>query len=78
MRRLSWSRSHQAVSFTIFQAAHSMSQSFFVVIDSETRGYQLQGLNWIVSLHHNGLNNILANAMVRSTLPPSYISLTLP
>lgn len=28
------------------------------------RAYQLQGLNWMVSLHHNGLNGILADEMV--------------
>src|SRR6266446_3535162 len=27
------------------------------------RGYQLQGLNWMVSLHHNGLNGILGDEM---------------
>ncbi|OBZ68412.1 ISWI chromatin-remodeling complex ATPase ISW2 [Grifola frondosa] len=27
------------------------------------RSYQLQGLNWLVSLHHNGLNGILADEM---------------
>ncbi|KAF9523106.1 SNF2 family DNA-dependent ATPase [Crepidotus variabilis] len=27
------------------------------------RPYQLQGLNWMVSLHHNGLNGILADEM---------------
>ncbi|KAF7793575.1 hypothetical protein EIP86_004689 [Pleurotus ostreatoroseus] len=27
------------------------------------RPYQLQGLNWLVSLHHNGLNGILADEM---------------
>ncbi|KXN86814.1 ISWI chromatin-remodeling complex ATPase ISW2 [Leucoagaricus sp. SymC.cos] len=27
------------------------------------RAYQLQGLNWMVSLHHNGLNGILADEM---------------
>lgn len=27
------------------------------------RSYQLQGLNWMVSLHHNGLNGILADEM---------------
>ena len=26
--------------------------------------YQLQGLNWMVSLQHNGLNGILADEMV--------------
>jgi SWI/SNF-related matrix-associated actin-dependent regulator of chromatin subfamily A member 5 len=29
------------------------------------RAYQVQGLNWMVSLHHNGLNGILADEMVR-------------
>jgi hypothetical protein len=76
VRRLSCSRSCQAVSFSIFQAAHSMSQSFFAVSNSETRGYQLQGLNWMVSWHHSSLNGILADEMVHSLLPPSYISLT--
>lgn len=28
------------------------------------RDYQVQGLNWIVSLHHNGINGILADEMV--------------
>lgn len=27
------------------------------------RDYQIQGLNWMVSLHHNGLNGILADEM---------------
>lgn len=33
-------------------------------IHGEMRAYQLQGLNWMVSLHHNGLNGILADEMV--------------
>ncbi|TFK20464.1 transcription activator snf2l1 [Coprinopsis marcescibilis] len=32
-------------------------------IDGLMRPYQLQGLNWMVSLHHNGLNGILADEM---------------
>lgn len=32
-------------------------------IDGEMRPYQIQGLNWMVSLHHNGLNGILADEM---------------
>ncbi|KAF8886753.1 SNF2 family DNA-dependent ATPase [Infundibulicybe gibba] len=32
-------------------------------IHGEMRTYQLQGLNWMVSLHHNGLNGILADEM---------------
>ncbi|KIJ66629.1 hypothetical protein HYDPIDRAFT_174654 [Hydnomerulius pinastri MD-312] len=32
-------------------------------IHGTMREYQLQGLNWMVSLHHNGLNGILADEM---------------
>ncbi|KAM5535248.1 hypothetical protein V8D89_011054 [Ganoderma adspersum] len=32
-------------------------------INGTMRPYQLQGLNWMVSLHHNGLNGILADEM---------------
>ena len=39
-----------------------------LVIDGTMRAYQLQGLNWMVSLHHNGLNGILADEMVRQEL----------
>lgn len=28
------------------------------------RSYQIQGLNWMTALHHNGLNGILADEMV--------------
>lgn len=29
------------------------------------RDYQIQGLNWMVSLYHHGINGILADEMVR-------------
>ncbi|KAH9926444.1 SNF2 family DNA-dependent ATPase [Fomitopsis serialis] len=32
-------------------------------VKGKMRPYQLQGLNWMVSLHHNGLNGILADEM---------------
>ncbi|KAH9942954.1 P-loop containing nucleoside triphosphate hydrolase protein [Amylocystis lapponica] len=32
-------------------------------INGLMRSYQLQGLNWMVALHHNGLNGILADEM---------------
>ena len=35
-----------------------------LVIHGTMRPYQLQGLNWLVSLHHNSLNGILADEMV--------------
>lgn len=31
------------------------------------RDYQVQGLNWMASLHHNGINGILADEMVRGS-----------
>jgi len=34
------------------------------------RDYQVQGLNWMISLHHNGINGILADEMVSQ---PEYI-----
>ncbi len=41
--------------------------TIIIVIQGTMRPYQLQGLNWMVSLHHNGLNGILADEMVRSS-----------
>jgi SNF2 family DNA or RNA helicase len=38
-----------------------------LVINGVMRSYQLQGLNWMVSLYHNGLNGILADEMVSAT-----------
>ena len=35
------------------------------VISGMMRSYQLQGLNWMVSLHHNGLNGMLADKLTR-------------
>ena len=35
------------------------------------RDYQVQGLNWMASLHHNGINGILADEMA-SPLSPRY------
>lgn len=67
-RHRSYSKSRQAVSWPIFYPAACVSDFFLAVIDGEMRGYQLQGLNWMVSLHHNGLNGILADEMVRVSL----------
>lgn len=33
------------------------------------RDYQVAGLNWMASLHHNGINGILADEMVRLFAP---------
>jgi SWI/SNF-related matrix-associated actin-dependent regulator of chromatin subfamily A member 5 len=43
---------------------------FLAVINDVMRGYQLKGLNRMVSLHHNGLNSILADEMVCFLLVP--------
>ena len=47
-----------------------------VVINGTMRSYQVQGLNWMVSLHHNGLNGILADEMVRALLCYPYLYLS--
>lgn len=33
------------------------------------RDYQIHGLNWIISLHDNGINGILADEMVLFIAP---------
>ena len=61
----------------VFEESPSCKRSCFLVlilfvliltscidINGKMRDYQLQGLNWMVSLHHNGLNGILADEMV--------------
>lgn len=35
----------------------------FYIVNGEMRDYQVRGLNWLVSLHHNGINGILADEM---------------
>jgi SNF2 family DNA or RNA helicase len=34
------------------------------VLGGKMRDYQIQGLNWLISLHANGINGILADEMV--------------
>ena len=41
----------------------SVTQRYATDVQGKMRPYQLQGLNWMVSLHHNGLNGILADEM---------------
>lgn len=43
----------------------------FYIENGEMRDYQIRGLNWLVSLQHNGINGILADEMV------GYFSITL-
>ena len=35
----------------------------------QLKEYQMAGLRWLVSLHNNNLNGILADEMVRRTAP---------
>jgi len=53
--------------FILFETKHPRSDNDSPVVKGEMRGYQLQGLNWMVSLHHNGLNGILADEMVQQS-----------
>ena len=42
---------------------------FLVIIDvkgGSMRDYQIQGLNWLISLYQNGINGILADEMVNT------------
>ena len=66
------SRNHSSCEFYIFLPKLVVTRAFITVINGEMRGYQLQGLNWMVSLHHNGLNGILADEMVRTSLARSF------
>lgn len=56
-----FSRLHPAVSSLLLSRRKMLISS--IVINGTMRPYQLQGLNWMVSLHHNGLNGILADEM---------------
>jgi SWI/SNF-related matrix-associated actin-dependent regulator of chromatin subfamily A member 5 len=38
--------------------------NILVVKGGEMRDYQVRGLNWMISLHDNGINGILADEMV--------------
>lgn len=40
------------------------SGTILVVKGGTMRDYQIQGLNWMISLYHNGINGILADEMV--------------
>ena len=43
--------------------------AFIPVVKGGTmRDYQIQGLNWMISLYHNGINGILADEMVGDLL----------
>ncbi|KAI9337226.1 SNF2 family N-terminal domain-containing protein [Obelidium mucronatum] len=42
---------------------HVFDESPAYVTGGQMRDYQIQGLNWLISLHHNGINGILADEM---------------
>jgi hypothetical protein len=56
-------RSPQAVGCN-FRPSSPLIDARLEVIHGLMRPYQLQGLNWMVSLYHNSLNGILADEMV--------------
>ena len=39
---------------------------FSDVKGGDMRDYQIRGLNWMISLHENGINGILADEMVKA------------
>src|ERR1700761_3000468 len=58
-------RSPQAVGCNL-RPSSPLIDARLEVIHGLMRPYQLQGLNWMVSLYHNSLNGILADEMVFS------------
>ena len=69
------SNRRQVVSLSYVFEVMSPSHNDSPVVKGEMRGYQLQGLNWMVSLHHNGLNGILADEMVNYIPFSRYLSI---
>ena len=59
-----FSKSRLAVRSSLIHLKFVSLKSPPSVINGTMRPYQLQGLNWMVSLQHNGLNGILADEMV--------------
>lgn len=56
------------VSVLIDVEERAWTEPFYTVVKNGTmRDYQVQGLNWMASLHHNGINGILADEMVSVT-----------
>jgi SNF2 family DNA or RNA helicase len=45
-----------------------MNYLFADIKNGTMRDYQLQGLNWMISLFENGINGILADEMVNSNV----------
>lgn len=54
----------------LYRTRITITELLGIVIHGTMRSYQLQGLNWMVSLHHNGLNGILADEMVMTHKNP--------
>lgn len=44
-------------------SADGCAQDMLPLINGEMRTYQLKGVKWLMSLHKNGLNGILADQM---------------
>lgn len=62
----------RVVSFLLFKVH---THCHLPVIKGEMCGYQLQGLNLMVSLHNNGLNGILADEMAMLLITPPFLYL---
>jgi len=52
------------VGCSLFRHVHCTHHHTTVVKGGQMRDYQVQGLNWMVGLNHNGINGILADEMV--------------
>ena len=50
--------------FSTFSSDRNLN--FFVFLSLQLKPYQLTSLNWLVLMHEQGLNGILADEMVRA------------
>eukprot|EP00966_Prymnesium_polylepis_P259127 5985061-Prymnesium_polylepis.1 len=58
---------------TYYRSAHAVSEEIVgqpkMLKGGQLKEYQMAGLRWLVSLHNNNLNGILADEMVCPNLP---------
>jgi SNF2 family DNA or RNA helicase len=59
-----------ACKFSVHSQERLWIEQFSAVVKNGTlRDYQVQGLNWMASLHDNGINGILEDEMVSAVDP---------
>ena len=57
--------------FSTFSSDRNLN--FFVILSLQLKPYQLTSLNWLILMHEQGLNGILADEMVRAVTDCKYL-----